>query len=403
MKVCHMSLNFGREQLSIPGPSVMPERVMAAMHRPSPNIYEGELIELTHSLFPDLKTVAQTKHSAAIYIANGHGAWEAAISNTCSKGDTILVLVTGRFGEGWGEMATEMGVQTKILNFGNETDADPDAVTQALKDDTDHKIKAVFTVQTDTASSVQNDIPALRKAIDAANHPALFFVDCIASLGCDRFEMDAWGVDVMVTGCQKGLMTPAGMSLVFFNDKAEAAHATAGLKTPYWDWHPRANPDVYYQHFCGTAPTHHLYGLREALNILVHEEGIKAAWARHLTMSRAVWAAVEAWGCLELNIKDPAKRSQAVTTVLSKNDECGQLRDWCEHQAGLTLGIGLGLAEPGKSSWNNVMRIGHMGHLNPVMLLGALGTIDAGLKALKIPHGSGALDAASAEIAKHFL
>ena len=397
-----MSLNFGREQLSIPGPSVMPDRVLAAMHRPSPNIYEGDLIKLTHSLFPDLKTVAQTKHSAAIYIANGHGAWEAAISNTCSRGDTILVLVTGRFGAGWAEMASELGVQTRILDFGMDADADPAVVTQTLKEDVDHVIKAVFTVQTDTASSVKNDIKALRKAIDEANHPALFFVDCIASLGCDQFEMDAWGVDVMVTGCQKGLMTPAGMSFVFFNDKSHVMHQRANLKTPYWDWEPRANPEVFYQHFCGTAPTHHLYGLREALNILVHEEGIEAAWARHTTMSRAVWAAVEAWGCLAVNIKEPSKRSQAVTTVLSKNDECGRLRHWCEHKAGLTLGIGLGLAEPGQKSWDNVMRIGHMGHMNPVMLMGALGTIDAGLKAMRIPHGPDALNAASSEIAKHF-
>ena len=397
-----MSLNFGREQLSIPGPSVMPDRVLAAMHRPSPNIYEGDLIKLTHSLFPDLKTVAQTKHSAAIYIANGHGAWEAAISNTCSRGDTILVLVTGRFGAGWAEMASELGVQTRILDFGMDADADPAVATQTLKEDVDHVIKAVFTVQTDTASSVKNDLKALRKAIDEANHPALFFVDCIASLGCDKFEMDAWGVDVMVTGCQKGLMTPAGMSFVFFNDKSHVMHQRANLKTPYWDWEPRANPEVFYQHFCGTAPTHHLYGLREALNILVHEEGIEAAWARHMTMSRAVWAAVEAWGCLAMNIKEPSKRSQAVTTVLSKNDECGRLRHWCEHKAGLTLGIGLGLAEPGQKSWDNVMRIGHMGHMNPVMLMGALGTIDAGLKAMRIPHGPDALNAASSEIAKHF-
>ena len=397
-----MSLNFGREQLSIPGPSVMPDRVLAAMHRPSPNIYEGDLIKLTHSLFPDLKTVAQTKHSAAIYIANGHGAWEAAISNTCSRGDTILVLVTGRFGAGWAEMASKLGVQTRILDFGMDDDADPAVVTQTLKEDVDHVINAVFTVQTDTASSVKNDIKALRKAIDEANHPALFFVDCIASLGCDKFEMDAWGVDVMATGCQKGLMTPAGMSFVFFNDKIHVMHRRANLKTPYWDWEPRANPEVFYQHFFGTAPTHHLYGLREALNILVHEEGIEAAWARHMTMSRAVWAAVEAWGCFAMNIKEPSKLSQAVTTVLSKNDECGRLRHWCEHKAGLTLGIGLGLAEPGQKSWDNVMRIGHMGHMNPVMLMGALGTIDAGLKAMRIPHGPDALNAASSEIAKHF-
>lgn len=398
-----MSLNFGREQLSIPGPSVMPDRVLRAMHRPSPNIYEGELIDLTHSLFDDLKTVAQTKHNAAIYIANGHGAWEASIANTCSRGDTILALVTGRFAQGWAEQAERMGVKVETIDFGMDADADPTVLFERLKQDKDHTIKAVFTVQTDTASSVQNNIPALRKAIDDAEHPALYFVDCIASLGCDRFEMDAWGVDVMVTGCQKGLMTPAGLSFVFFNEKAQTASAAADLNTLYWDWTPRTKPEVYYQHFCGTAPTHHLYGLREALDMLVHEEGIQAVWNRHMTMSRAVWAAVDAWGCLELNIKDPSKRSQAVTTVLSQNDECGKLRQWCEHKAGLTLGIGLGLAEPGQKSWENVMRIGHMGHLNPVMMMGALGTIDAGLKAMQMPHGTGALDAASAAIADHFL
>ncbi len=397
-----MSLNFGRAQLSIPGPSVIPERVLNAMHRPSPNIYAGELIELTASLYPDLKTVAQTSHNAAIYIANGHGAWEAALANTCSRGDKILVLVTGRFGQGWADVAKRTGIEVEVMDFGNQADADADRLTERLKADTSREFKGVFTVQTDTASSVQNNIPALRKAIDAANHPALFFVDCIASLGCDRHEMDAWGVDVMVTGCQKGLMTPAGLSFVFFNDKAEAAQKSADLVTNYWDWHPRAHPERFYQQFGGTAPTHHLFGLREALNILVHEEGITNAWARHDTFARAVWAAVEAWGCLSLNITDPAKRSRAVTTVRSKNDECGRLRHWCEHQAGLTLGIGLGFAEEGQPGWDSVFRIAHMGHLNPIMLLGALGTLDTGMKALNIPHGAGAMDAASAVVAGHF-
>lgn len=397
-----MSLNFGREQLSIPGPSVMPDRVLAAMHKASPNIYGGDLIDLTASLYPDLKTVAQTQHHCAIYIANGHGAWEAAISNTCSRGDKILVLVTGRFGQGWAEMASKLGVLVETIDFGNQNDANPDQLQERLKSDKSHSIKAVFTVQTDTASSVQNNIPALRAAITAADHPALFFVDCIASLGCDRHEMDAWGVDVMVAGCQKGLMTPAGVSFVFFNDKAAAAQSDADLVTNYWNWHPRSHPKRYYEQFGGTAPTHHLFGLREALDILVHEEGITAAWDRHDTMARAVWAAIETWGCLKLNINFAEKRSRAVTTVLSDADECGRLRHWCENQAGLTLGIGLGLAEPGEPGWDSVMRIGHMGHLNPVMLLGALGTMDAGLKAMKIPHGSGALEAASAAIAAHY-
>lgn len=396
-----MSLNFGRTQLSIPGPSVIPERVLSAMHRPSPNIYEGELIDMTASLYPDLKTVAQTSHNAAIYIANGHGAWEAALANSCSRGDKILVLVTGRFGQGWADTAKGMGIEVETLEFGMQGDADPQKLCERLKADRAHEIKGVFTVQTDTASSVQNNIPALRKAIDEARHPALFYVDCIASLGCDRHEMDAWGVDIMVTGCQKGLMTPAGMSFVFYNDKAAAVQSKADLVTNYWDWHPRANPERFYQQFGGTAPTHHLFGLREALDMLVKEEGIKQAWARHETCARAVWAAVESWDCLRLNISDPAKRSHAVTTVRSDGDECGRLRHWCEHQGGLTLGIGLGFAEKGEPGWDSVLRIAHMGHLNPVMLMGALGTIDTGLKALGIPHGSGALEAASAKLAQH--
>lgn len=391
------ALAFGREQLSIPGPSVIPERVLQAMHRPSPNIYEGELIELVASLYPDLKAVARTRGKVALYIANGHGAWEAAIANTLSRGDRILVLVTGRFGRGWGEMAAAMGVDVEFLDFGFAAAADPDVLEARLREDRDRTFKAVFTVQTDTASSVQNDIPALRAAIDAAGHPALFFVDCIASLGCERHEMDAWGVDVMVTGCQKGLMTPAGMSFVFFNERAARARRTAGLVTPYWDWVPRTEPDVFYQQFGGTAPTHHLYGLREALTMLVHEEGVEAAWARHDALARAIWAAVDGWSCeggLRLNIADPARRSRAVTTVLTGPGDGDRLRRWCQSEAGLTLGIGLGYPEPDRA-----FRIGHMGHLNPVMVMGCLGVMDAGLKALAIPHRQGALEAASAAIA----
>lgn len=401
MKVLSMSLNFGRAQLSIPGPSVIPDRVLNAMHRASPNIYEGELIETTASLYPDLKAVARTKHHAAIYIANGHGAWEAALANTCSRGDKILVLVTGRFGQGWADVAGRSGIEVETMDFGMQGAVDPQQLCDRLKADKAYDIKGVFTVQTDTASSVQNDIPAIRKAMDEAGHPALFYVDCIASLGCDRHEMDDWGVDVMVTACQKGLMTPAGLSFVFFNDKAAAAQEHADLVTNYWDWHPRANPKQFYQQFGGTAPTHHLFGLREALTMLVHEEGIEQAWKRHDTCARAVWAAVETWGCLRLNIADPARRSRAVTTVRSDGDDCGRLRHWCEHQGGLTLGIGLGFAEKGQPVWEQVLRIAHMGHLNPVMLIGALGTMDTGLKALGITHGSGALDAASTVLASH--
>lgn len=396
-------LGHGKEQLSIPGPSVIPDRVLQAMHRPSPNIYEGELISLVDTLYPDLRAVARTAHDVAIYIANGHGAWEAAICNTLSKGDKVLVLVTGRFGRGWGDMAAALGVEVEFIDFGNQDVADPQVIEDRLRADTAQQIKAVVTVQTDTASSVQNDIPALRAAIDAAAHPAMFFVDCIASLGCDRHEMDAWGVDLMVTGCQKGLMTPAGMAFVFFGPKAAAAREKAGLVTPYWDWKPRAKAEVFYQKFGGTAPTHHLFGLREALTMIVHEEGIENVWARHAVHARAVWRAVETWaaeGGLRLNVEDPDKRSHAVTTVWTGPDDGGRLRRWCAAQGGLTLGIGLGLSVPGTPGWDRVFRIGHMGHVNPLMILGCLGVMDAGLKALGIPHGSGAVEAATRVIAE---
>ncbi|MEM7439699.1 MAG: aminotransferase class V-fold PLP-dependent enzyme [Pseudomonadota bacterium] len=397
-----MTLNFGKQQLSIPGPSVMPDRVLQAMHVPSPNIYEGPLVEMVDTLYPDLKAVARTQHDCAIYIANGHGAWEAAICNTLSRGDRVLVLVTGRFGRGWGEMARGLGIEVEFIEFGNQAAADAQIVEDRLRADTAQTLKAVVTVQTDTASSVQNDIAGLRKAMDATGHPALFWVDCIASLGCDRHEMDAWGVDVMVTGCQKGLMTPAGLSFVFFNEKAREARASADLVTPYWDWENRTRGDVFYQKFAGTAPTHHLFGLREALNMLVHEEGVEACWHRHVVLSEAVWAALDNWACeggLSMNITDPAIRSRAVTAVWTAPDDAGRLRRWCEQEGGLTLGIGLGLTEPGTPGWDRVFRIGHMGHLNPLMLMGCLGTMQAGMAALEIPYESGGLEAAARRIA----
>ncbi len=399
-----MSLSYGRKLLSIPGPSVIPDSVQNAMHRASPNIYEGELIDLTYSLFPDLKTVAQTKGDVAIYIANGHGSWEAALTNTLSKGDKILVLGTGRFAIGWGEMGKTLGLDITLIDFGNATHADPAKLEEILRADKDHNYKAILVTQTDTASSVRNDIPALRAAIDAAKHPALFMVDCIASLACERFMMDDWGVDIMVAGCQKGLMTPPGVSFVFINPRALEARKTADLVTAYWDFMPRINAEIYYQNFGGTAPTHHLYGLREALNILVHEEGIENAWARHTRFANTIWAALDVWGkdgALTLNITDTKYRSHAVTSIKMADGNGTRIRKWCEDTAGVTLGIGLGMADHGSAEWDNYFRIGHMGHLNVPMIMGTLGSIDSALKALGIPHGDGALEAASLVISQH--
>lgn len=397
-----MSLSNGRQTLAIPGPSVIPDRVLQAMHRAAPNIYEGELIEMVPGIARDLKAVAGTQHHVAMYIGNGHAAWEAAIANVFSRGDAALALVTGFFTEGWTAMAERMGVEARRLDFGKQAALDPAAVTAALRADTGRRIKAVLCVQVDTASSVRNDIPALRAAIDAADHPALLMVDAIACLGCDEMRMDAWGVDVLVAGCQKGLMTPPGMAFVFFNDRADALREGADCVTHYWDWRPRAKPGQgFYQYFDGTAPTHHLYGLREAL-AMIAEEGIGAVWARHATLAKAVWAAFDTWGQvgpLRLNIADPGFRSHAVTAAHVGAPMGSALREWCDGSAGLTLGIGLGMTERNDPAWHGYFRIGHMGHVNAHMMLGTLATIEAGMGAVGIAHQPGGATAAAQVIA----
>jgi alanine-glyoxylate transaminase/serine-glyoxylate transaminase/serine-pyruvate transaminase len=392
-----MTLSRGRDILAIPGPSMIPDRVLNAMHRPAPNIYEGELIEMTASVVADLARVAGTDGKVAVYIGNGHAAWEASIANLLAPGDRALVIATGRFGLGWAATARAMGVEVEVIDFGFRSALDPDRVAARLAADTHHTIKAVLSVQTDTASSVRNDVAALRDALDAAGHPALLAIDCIASLACDRFEMDALGVDVTVAACQKGLMTPPGLAFTFHGPRAEAARIAC--RSPYWDWGPRTAPEVYYQLFCGTAPTHHLYGLRCSLDMILHEEGLAAVWRRHGVLAGAVWAAVEAWGAggaLALNIADPGLRSHAVTTIRTAPGDGARLRAWCAEAAGVTLGIGLPV--PGVDP-AGVFRIGHMGHLNPPMLLGTLATIEAGLTALGIAHGRGGVEAAAAVVA----
>jgi len=392
-----MSLAHGRPYLAIPGPSVMPDRVLSAMHRAAPNIYARDMIDLTAGLVADLKRVAGTAHHCAIFIANGHGAWEAALANVLARGDKVLVLATGRFGHGWGEMAARLGAEREILDFGLRSPVDMDRVAAALAADTAHRIRAVMVCQVDTATSVKNDVAALRRVLDAAGHPALLMVDCIACLGCDPFEMDAWGVDVMVTGSQKGLMTPPGLGFVFFNDRADAARDRAEWATGYWDWRPRVRATELWQFFDGTAPTHHLFGLRAALD-MIHEEGLEAVHARHAQLARAVWAAIQAWGQggpIELNVDDPAHRSHAVTTVRIGAPHGERLRSWVEANAGVTLGIGLGMAPPGSPEGAGFFRIGHMGHVNAHMVLGALGAIEAGMGALGVPFGRGGLEAAA--------
>ncbi len=395
-----MSLNKGHPIMAIPGPSVVPDRVLNAMHRPSANIYEGELVDMTDHLLDQLKKVVRTDGYAAIYLANGHGAWEAAIKNTLTEGDKIVVLSNGFFSHKWGEVAATHKFSVEYVDYGMASDADPARLENVLRGDTESKIKAVLAVQSETSSSVRNDIPALRAAIDAAGHDALFMVDCIASLGCDRFEMDAWGVDVVVSAGQKGMMNPIGLSFVFFNEKADAARKGAN-PGQYWDWTDRAKSKSFYPRWSGSPPSHHMFALRETLQMMIDEEGMEAVWARHATISRAVWAAVDVWseaGALALNIKDPAKRASGVTTINTSPGVAHKIRRWCQDETGVTLGNSLGFP---LDEIEDHFRIGHMGHLNIHMVMGVLGAIETSMIAQDIPHGSGALSAAARVLAAH--
>ncbi|WP_300437262.1 aminotransferase class V-fold PLP-dependent enzyme [uncultured Mameliella sp.] len=391
-----MPLSNGRPHMALPGPSMMPDRVLQAMHRPAPDIYSPELHQMVAGIVPDLAHVAQTKGQVAMYICNGHGAWEAALSNTVAPGEAVLAPTTGAFGHGWAEMAQGLGAEVEIIDHGRTAPIDPERVRAALLADKGQRIKAVLAVHVDTSSSVRSDIAALRAVLDETGHPALLMVDCIASLGCDEFRMDAWGADVMVTGSQKGLMVPPGLGFVFFNARAAEVRRAMPRVSRYWDWGPRADPAMFYQYFGGTAPTHHLYGLRAALD-MIREEGIESIWARHATLAQAIWAAGEAWsteGPFRLNVPERAHRSHAVTAAQLGAPLGDRLRHWCRDEAGLVLGVGLRVGDPEDPTGSGYFRFGHMGHVNAHGILGLIGTVEAGLTALEIPHGAGAVEAA---------
>jgi alanine-glyoxylate transaminase / serine-glyoxylate transaminase / serine-pyruvate transaminase len=343
----------------------VPDEVLRAMHRPAVDIYSAPLEQLTESLLRDLSHVFRTEGRSYIYIANGHGAWEAALTNVLSKGDRILVLESGRFAEGWGEAAAGMGVEVEALKGNWRRAVRPAEVEARLRADKAGKIKAILAVQIDTASGAANDIAAIGQAIKSARHDALFMVDAVASLACVPFEMDAWGVDVAVSGSQKGLMTPPGLGFVAVNARAREAHARAGLRTPYWDWTARD---------------------------MLFEEGLDNVFLRHRLLAEAVRRAVATWAegqALAFNIAEAEERADTVTTVvMNGRADPRRLVDYCNNKCGVVLGVGLGELS-GKA-----FRIAHMGHVNAPMILGTLGAVDVALRALRIPHGEGGTQAA---------
>ncbi len=385
-----MTVRAGREFLAIPGPTTMPDEVLAAMHRPAIDIYAGPLVAITDSILTDIGRLFRCARRPYIYIANGHGAWEAALTNVLSKGDKVLVLASGRFAIGWGTMAEGLGCEVEVLPGQWNRAVSPGEVAARLAEDTERRIKAVLVVQVDTASGVVNDIPAIGAAIRAAKHDALFMVDAVASLGCMPFEMDDWGIDVAMAASQKGLMTPPGLSFVAASDRARKLHENAGLRTPYWDWTAREGEE-HYRKYAGTPPEHLLFGLRKALDMIA-QEGTTAIFERHRILAGAVQRAVAKWAegdAIKFSISAEAERSNTVTAIrLDGEGRAAALIDYCRTKCGVVLGHALGdLAGRG-------FRIAHMGHVNAPMVLGTLGVVETGLAALSIPHGRGGTSAA---------
>jgi alanine-glyoxylate transaminase/serine-glyoxylate transaminase/serine-pyruvate transaminase len=384
-----MSVRAGREFLAIPGPTTVPDEVLRAMHRPAVEIYSGPLLALTDGLMRDMARVFNTKGRAYIYIANGHGAWEAALTNVLSRGDKILVLESGRFAIGWGNNAARMGCEVEVLKGGMRRAVRPAEVEARLKADKGGTIKAVLVAQIDTASGVVNDIAAIGQAMRAAGHDALLMVDAVASLGCMPFDMDDWHVDVAMSGSQKGLMAPPGLGFVAANDRAKEAHRKADLRTPYWDWTDREGEE-HYRKYAGTPPEHLLYALRQALDLLF-EEGLENVFRRHRLLAEAVRRAIGVWAegqVISFNIIEPGERCDTVTPVLTDGHDPDALRAYCDEKCGVVLGHGIGELS-GKA-----FRIAHMGHVNAPMILGTLSVIEMALAALRIPHGRGGAQAA---------
>ena len=359
-----------------------------------PDIYDGELLSVTDEVFDALPGLAGTTSRGFVTISNGHGAWEMALTNTLSRGDLVLILNCGLFAAVWGEMASFNGLDVELVDAELGCANDPAQLEQRLRDDERHEIKAVLTVHADTSSSVRNDIPAIRAAIDAARHPALLMVDCIATMGCERFLMDEWGVDLALAASQKGLMTPPGLGFVWPGARALAAHQGADLRTRYWDWTARTEQGPHYLRYSGTPPVAHLFGIREALRMIA-EEGLVPRWERHRALAEAIRVAVETWsapGGLSLHVGEPSERANSVTTIRTGDVDAIELARICKELMGVTLGIGVRQFEA------RSFRIGHMGHVNAPMVLGVLGSIEAALLAMGAPLGGSGVAAAASSL-----
>jgi alanine-glyoxylate transaminase / serine-glyoxylate transaminase / serine-pyruvate transaminase len=387
----------GHRFLHSPGPTRVPDEVVAAMSRQPMDLADPRVNQIISACEQGLKRLLQTERADVfMFAANGHGAWESVIVNLVAPGQAVLVPGTGHFSEQWALQTEALGGRVVRTPYTEGLPIDAAVVEQALRADTAREIVAVFVVHTDTASGVTSDLHALRAAIDAADHPALFVVDVVASLGAAPFAMDELRVDVAMGASQKGLMVPPGLGFVAANAQAMAVAARNPAPRFYWDW-GRRNNELSYRKFCGTPPQGLLMGLEAALG-LIFTEGVEAVLARHRWIADAVHAAVNCWsegGALQFFGRVPQARSVSVTTVLvGPGIDVEALRTVAREQFQVAIAGGLGPLA------GRVFRIGHLGDMNPAMILGALAGVEAAMRVQGIPVGPGGLDAAVACLAK---
>ncbi len=381
-----MAHRSGRHFLQIPGPTNVPDRVLRAIDNATMDHRGPEFGKLGLEVLEGLKAVFQTKQPVVIFPASGTGAWEAALVNTLSPGDRVLMFETGQFAVLWQKMAARLGLAVELVPTDWRRGVDPAAVEAKLKEDRQQQIKAVCVVHNETSTGATSRIGAIRKAIDAAGHPALYMVDTISSLASIDYRHDEWGVDVTVAGSQKGLMLPPGLSFNCVGEKARKASQTAKLPRAYWNWEEMiaSNKNGYFPY---TPATNLLYGLREALKML-QEEGLQNVFARHARHAEATRRAVRAWG-LEILCAVPEEYSNTLTTVMMPaGHDADALRKVILEAYDMSLGTGLGRLA------GKVFRIGHLGDFNDLTLAGTLAGVEMGLGLAGVPHKKGGVLAA---------
>lgn len=376
-----MTFKSGRHFLQIPGPSNVPDRILRAIDRPTIDHRGPEFGRLGRAVLAGCQTVFGTAGPVIIFPASGTGAWEAAIVNTLSRGDRVLMYETGQFASLWRAMAGRFGLEVDWVPGNWRRGVDPADVEARLRADPDRSIRAVMVVHNETSTGVTSRIPEIRAAIDRADHPALFMVDTISSLGSMEYQHDAWGVDVTVSGSQKGLMLPPGLGFNAVSGRALAAAKAGGMPRSYWDWQEMLAPNAT-GYFPYTPSTNLLYGLEEALAMLL-EEGLPQVFARHARFAAATRAAVRGWG-LEILCQEPQEYSSILTAVVMPDGhDADALRQVILDQYDMSLGAGLAKLK------GRVFRIGHLGYFNDLMLLGTLGGVEMGLHAAGVPHRAG--------------